>query len=335
MIKFDPTSNKPKYQQLIDSIVDAIDSGNFERGKQLPSINVVASEFGMARMTVTKAYDELRERGLITSHHGKGFYVASTDTRSNLNVFILMDALTPYKEILLDNILEHLGEGVTHTLFFHYHDINLFENLINDNLGKYNHYIILPHFNKSVSGILSKIPKDKLLVLDIDVKEFGSDSAILFQNFESNIYQGLSECYAKIKKYKAINLVLSSKSFQYTPNGIIKGFTKFCADNELNHDIIPDLEEELDIKENEAYIVFREFDLIKMINWCTKKQWKFGREVGVISYDDTPLKEIISEGISVISNDFALMGERAAKMILEKTKGRYSNDYYFIDRNSL
>ncbi len=335
MIQFDPTSNKPKYQQLIDSIVDAIDSGNFERGKQLPSINVVASEFGMARMTVTKAYDELRERGLITSHHGKGFYVASTDTRSNLNVFILMDALTPYKEILLDNILEHLGEGVTHTLFFHYHDINLFENLINDNLGKYNHYIILPHFNKSVSGILSKIPKDKLLVLDIDVKEFGSDSAILFQNFESNIYQGLSECYAKIKKYKAINLVLSSKSFQYTPNGIIKGFTKFCADNELNHDIIPDLEEELDIKENEAYIVFREFDLIKMINWCTKKQWKFGREVGVISYDDTPLKEIISEGISVISNDFALMGERAAKMILEKTKGRYSNDYYFIDRNSL
>jgi DNA-binding GntR family transcriptional regulator len=106
MIQFDPTSNKPKYQQLIDSIVDAIDSGNFERGKQLPSINVVASEFGMARMTVTKAYDELRERGLITSHHGKGFYVASTDTRSNLNVFILMDALTPYKEILLDNILE-------------------------------------------------------------------------------------------------------------------------------------------------------------------------------------------------------------------------------------
>ena len=72
-----------------------------------------------------------------------------------------------------------------------------------------------------------------------------------------------------------------------------------------------------------------------MINWCTKKQWKLGREIGVISYDDTPLKEIISQGISVISNDSALMGQRAAKMILEKTKGRYSNDYYFIDRNSL
>ncbi|MEY2895537.1 MAG: hypothetical protein RIS42_1256, partial [Bacteroidota bacterium] len=60
MISFDPNNNKPKYQQLIDSIVDAIDSGKFDRGKQLPSINVVANEFGMARMTVTKAYDELR-----------------------------------------------------------------------------------------------------------------------------------------------------------------------------------------------------------------------------------------------------------------------------------
>ena len=335
MITFDPSNNKPKYQQLIDSIVDAIDSGKFDRGKQLPSINVVASEFGMARMTVTKAYDELRERGLITSHHGKGFYVASTDTRSALNVFILMDALTPYKEILLENILENLGQGVSHTLFFHYHDIQLFENLINDNVGKYNHYIILPHFNKSVSGILSKIPKDKLLILDIDVKEFGPDAAILFQDFESNIYQGLTECLTKLKKYDSLNLVLSSKSFQYTPNGIINGFTRFCTDHSISHDIIPDLEEDVDIVEKQAYIVFREFDLIKMINWCTKRNWKFGTDIGVISYDDTPLKEIISEGISVISNDFALMGKRAAQMILEKSKGRYPNDYYFIDRNSL
>ncbi len=335
MITFDPNSNKPKYQQLIDSIVDAIDSGLFERGKQLPSINVVANEFSMARMTVTKAYDELRERGLISSHHGKGFYVASTDTRSALNVFILMDALTPYKEILLDNILENLGQRVTHTLFFHYHDIQLFESLINDNVSKYNHYIILPHFNKSVSGILSKIPKDKLLILDIDVKEFGPDATILYQNFETNIFNGLTECLVNIKKYKSLNLVLSSKSFQYTPNGIINGFTRFCSANEIPYDIIPDLEEDIDIQENQAYIVFREFDLIKMINWCTKKQWKFGREIGVISYDDTPLKEIISEGISVISNDFALMGRRAAAMILEKSKGRFPNDYYFIDRNSL
>lgn len=62
MIQFDANSSKPKYLQLIEGIIDAIDSGTLARGEQLPSINVVANEFGMARMTVTKAYDELRER---------------------------------------------------------------------------------------------------------------------------------------------------------------------------------------------------------------------------------------------------------------------------------
>jgi DNA-binding transcriptional regulator YhcF (GntR family) len=335
MIQFDPNSIKPKYQQLIDEIIKAIDVGKLERGKQLPSINFVANEFKMARMTVTKAYDELRERGLISSHHGKGFYVTSTDTRSAMHVFILMDAMTPYKEILLESLLENLGQDVTHALFFHHHDIKLFETLINDNLGKFNHYIVLPHFNISVAKTLAQIPREKLLVLDIDVKEFGSDYSILYQNFEENIINGLTECISQIRKYKILNLVLSSKSFQYTPQGIINGFTAFCETNKINYDIISDLEEAYDIAENNAYIVFREFDLIKMINWCTKNGWKFGSEIGVISYDDTPLKEIISEGVSVISNDFSLMGKRAAEMIIQKEKGRYSNEYYFIDRKSI
>mgnify|MGYP000611941216 FL=1 len=335
MIYFDPSSSKPKYQQLIDGIIDGINSGLLEHGKQLPSINKVASEFNMARMTVTKAYDDLREKGLISSHHGKGFYVSSTNTKNALRVFILMDALTPYKEILYDSIIQHLGEDVSHNLFFHYHDIELFEELITNNLGKYNHYIILPHFNKSVARIVSKIPKDKLLVLDINVKEFSDDYSILYQNFESNIYQGLTACLDKVKKYQQINLLLSSKSFQYTPDGIIQGFTQFCSENNLEFDIIPDLDDDYELQVNQAYIVFREYDLIKMINWTTKNKLKVGNDIGIISYDDTPLKEIIAEGISVISNDFKKMGERAAEMIINREKGRESNEFYFIDRGSL
>ena len=335
MIYFDPNSSKPKYQQLIDGIIDGINSGILEHGKQLPSINKVASEFNMARMTVTKAHDDLREKGLISSHHGKGFYVSSTNTKNALRVFILMDALTPYKEILYDSIIQHLGEDVSHNLFFQYHDIELFEELITNNLGKYNHYIILPHFNKSVARIVSKIPKDKLLVLDINVKEFSDDYSILYQNFESNIYQGLTTSLEKVKRYQQINLVLSSKSFQYTPDGIIQGFTHLCTENELEFDIIPDLDDDYELQVNQAYIVFREYDLIKMINWTTKNKLKVGKDIGIISYDDTPLKEIIAEGISVISNDFKKMGERAAEMIINREKGRESNEFYFIDRGSL
>ena len=39
--------------------------------------------------------------------------------------------------------------------------------------------------------------------------------------------------------------------------------------------------------------------------------------------------------ISVISNDFKKMGERASEMIINREKGRESNEFYFIDRGSL
>lgn len=331
----DSQSSKPKYQQLIEYIIDSIESGKLDRGQQLPSINEVAQNFGMARMTVTKAYDELRERGLVTSHHGKGFYVNSTDTRSQMNIFVLFDALTPYKEILYDAIVEGLGEDVNVNIFFHHHNIKVFENLILNNLGHYNFYVVMPHFNQDVSEILKQIPKEKLLLLDIDVPSFGEDFALLYQDFEHNVYQGLSEAQSLVQKYQTLSLVLSSKSFQYTPVGIINGFKKYCLENQIPFEIIPDLEEEEHLQKDHAYLVFRENDLVRFINWSNKKGWKLGKDIGLISYDDTPIKEILAEGISVISNDFQAMGKRAAEMILTKQRGRIVNQCSFIKRKSL
>lgn len=95
------------------------------------------------------------------------------------------------------------------------------------------------------------------------------------------------------------------------------------------------MEEEEHLQKDHAYLVFRENDLVRFINWSNKKSWKLGRDIGLISYDDTPIKEILAEGISVISNDFHQMGLRAAEMITERQKGRFINYCSFIKRNSL
>lgn len=335
IINFSANSVKPKYQQLIEYIITAIEDGTLVRAQRLPSINEVSESSGMARMTVAKAYDELRALGLVTSHHGKGFYVSSTDTRNQLNIFVLFDALTPYKEILYDNLIENLGEAISVNMFFHHHNLKVFENLILNNLGNYNFYVVMPHFKEDVSKILQNIPKEKLLILDIDTPKLGDDYAILYQDFEKNIYQGLSDALLLIKKYQTLSLVLSSKNFQYTPIGIINGFEKFCQENRISYEIISNLEAEEHLQKDHAYLVFRENDLVRFINWSNKKGWKLGEDIGLISYDDTPIKEILAEGISVISNDFALMGKRAAAMILSREKGRIVNNSQFIERKSL
>jgi DNA-binding transcriptional regulator YhcF (GntR family) len=334
-ITFSSNSSKPKFQQLIEYIVNSIEDGELVRGQKLPSINEVSANSGIARMTVAKAYDELREMGLVSSHHGKGFYVASTDTRNQLNIFVLFDALTPYKEILYDNLIAGLGEDVNVNIFFHHHNLKVFENLLMNNIGSYNYYVVMPHFNVDTSKLLQEIPKEKLLILDIDAPKLGNDYAILYQDFEKNIYSGLTKATSLIKKYKTLSLVLSSKNFQYTPVGIINGFEKYCKEQAISYEVISNLEEEEHLQKDHAYLVFRENDLVRFINWSYKKNWKLGEDIGLISYDDTPIKEILAEGISVISNDFALMGKRAAEMILTREKGRFVNESRFIERKSL
>lgn len=330
-----PKSSKPKYQQLIDFVVSSIERGTLTRGEQLPSINEVANKFNMARMTVTKAYYDLQEKGLIVSHHGKGFYVTSTDTRNQLNIFVLFDSLTPYKEVMYDALVNGLGEQVSVTISFHNHNLSVLENLVLNNLGHYNYFVIIPHFNQDISKILAQIPKEKLLILDIDAPTLSNDYAIICQDFMQNIYHGLSQAIEDIQKYKTLSLVLSSKSFQYTPEGIIQGFEKFCEEYQIPYEVIPNFEDEQQLEENHAYFVFRESDLVRFVNWTNKKEWKLGKHIGLLSYDDTPIKALLAEGISVISNNFELMGTRAAQMILNHEKGRIFNESNYIKRKSL
>ena len=58
-----------------------------------------------------------------------------------------------------------------------------------------------------------------------------------------------------------------------------------------------------------------------------------GQDVGIVSYNDTPLKELL--GITVISTDFKTMGETAAYMILKDKRERVKNAFRFIDRHSV
>jgi GntR family transcriptional regulator len=55
----------PLYQQLRDRIVEAIASGALRRGDSLPATRQLAADLGINMHTVNKAYDLLRQEGLI------------------------------------------------------------------------------------------------------------------------------------------------------------------------------------------------------------------------------------------------------------------------------
>ena len=82
-------------------------------------------------------------------------------------------------------------------------------------------------------------------------------------------------------------------------------------------------------------MVIEETDLVNLIKSCQTKKLTIGKDIGIISYNETLLKEILLDGITVISTDHQLMGETAAKLILENRKEKVKNPFTFIKRKSL
>ncbi len=78
-----------------------------------------------------------------------------------------------------------------------------------------------------------------------------------------------------------------------------------------------------------------ENDLVFLIEKILTTKMKVGKHVGVISYNETPLKKLILNGITTISTDFQMMGEKAVQLILERSNEHVEIPFYLRLRASL
>jgi len=69
-------SDRPAYQQIIDQVKQRIASGDWEPGRELPSIRGLALEIGVSVITVRRAYMELERERIIDTRQGLGSFVS-------------------------------------------------------------------------------------------------------------------------------------------------------------------------------------------------------------------------------------------------------------------
>lgn len=334
LIKIDARSREPKYQQILNNVISSIENGKLNHGQQLPSISELAGWQNIAKVTVAKAYEDLRKRGVIQARHGKGFYVTNTQVRGALNIFVLFDTLNAYKETLYYAMKAGLPGDARLSLFFHHYDRNLFDSLIGNNLNNYNYFVIMPHFNEDVSEVINRIPKDKLIIIDKAAEQVTGNYAAIYQDFENDIYAALDSCPDLLAKYKKLTLVLSKGQFQFVPDGIVSGFRRFGNTNQIECAVTERLNAQA-IRKGEAYLLFSDRDLIEFIKHVHTGGWQLGKDVGLISYDDTPMKEILEGGITVVSTDFEYMGRTLSTMVRERQIAKIANPFSLIRRRSL
>lgn len=301
-------SNVLKFQQLIDAILDSISRNQLKAGDMLPSVNQIMQECRLSRDTVFKAYSELKKQGVVESVPNRGYFV----TKNRTKVFLFLDTFKAYKEVLYGSFLKQLPKNITVDLQFHHYNINVFEKIINESLGKYSCYIVMNFDHSRVPEIIGKIPNEQLLIIDWKIHASPEQSTV-YQDFGNSVYSCLSKKIDRISEYK--ELTFYYPPFTYHPKDSIEYFKKFCNHYKLNYSIIYD-PEKFRIKKGGLYFLVSDRTLATFLDQCTEKGFEPGHEVGVISYNETPMKKYVKNGITVISTDFELMGQKAAEFVV-------------------
>jgi DNA-binding transcriptional regulator YhcF (GntR family) len=320
-----------KHDQLVQGVINAIDEKLLSRGDALPSVNKMAAEFGFARETIVKGYRDLKERGIIEAHNRLGYYVANEDTGQKLKVALLMFAFDTFQKVFFNSFRDALGENVQLDVFFHHSNIEVFETILGHIRGRYGMYVISPMPHPRTAGLLQQIPTSKFLMFD-RFEPMEGDFSYVAQEFEESTYRAFCEMAENIRKFDEFLFYYHPATD--IPIEILRSFKKFLKEKNIRGEARKGYKIGT-VEKGKAYFVIDNMDLFALIKDCKSKGYVVGKDVGILSHNDEPMKEIIADGITTYSTDFAKMGEKAAHFVLVREKIQEILPTVLIKRNSL
>lgn len=288
----------------------------------------------MPEIRLKEAIDFLKT-GIIKAVPRRGYFIKNIEFLQTLKIFLLFNKRSSHKKTIYDSFVQSLVENALVDFYIYNNDFLLFKRLLSSKKDDYSHYVIIPHFIEDGANaleIINTIPKEKLLLMDKLIPGLTGEYAAAYENFEWDIYNDLNEALDELAKYHTLKIIFPENS--YYPPEIIKGFRNFCQYHAFFYKIISDIVEE-PINKGEVFINVMEVDLVTLIDRIMLLDFKIGEQVGIISYNETPLKKVIQNGITTISTDFHQMGLIAAELILGNSRAQVPVPFKLTLRPSL
>src|SRR5690606_19422521 len=242
--------------------------------------------FSIARGSIFKAYNELRTAGVIDSIPGKGYFVINTRQSNKKNIFLLMSTYNPYREVFYNAFIGRLKNQASVDIYFHHHNIGVFETLIQNHSLHYNTFVIMPEIHRQTAEILKRLDQRSLYILDTGLKEFGELYPGVCQNYEKDIYTFFVSITERLGQYKRIVLLFSGNMRNYD---VIKGFEGFFGRNLQFEALVVRDTVSFIPQRGDLCLVMDDTDLVRLILHAKEQGWNLGKELGIISYHETPL----------------------------------------------
>ncbi len=258
--------------------------------------------------------------------------------KTDLKVLLIFNKLSDFRNEIYDGFLSQTDGKASVDLYIHSisnYNSRHFEEVIHEKMDTYDYFAIMlhaTHLNEDILKTVNSIPKEKLLILDKRNEFIRGRYACVYQDFEADIYEALLKAKHLITKYKTLNFVIQEKYFYSL--AIMEGVTHFAVENNLKYNIYTEVNDEI-IRKNEAYLVLSERFLSEILKQCQAQNFKIGLDIGILSYNEMPVKEVLSGGITVVTTDHYQLGKTAAYLILNGKKEHIRNPFLFIQRNSL
>nr|WP_067058548.1 GntR family transcriptional regulator [Mucilaginibacter sp. L294] len=335
LIKLDEYSATPKYLQIYNAIIQAIESKLIEKDEMLPSINDLSIGLEVSRNTIERSYKELKKFGVISSVNGKGYFVTNTTFNQQIKVLLLFNKLSSHKKIIYDAFATRLGNSAAIDFYIYNNDFNFFKKILTEKIIHYSKVVLVPHFIEediNAYELINSLPKEKLVLMDKLIPGIEGSFGAVYENFEHDIFHALTQLIEPLSKYNTIKIIFPDNSY-YSKN-ILTGFLNFCATYTFNYEVISDIETEK-LEKGTAYINLMENDLVTLVERIIKENLVIAKDIGVISYNETPIKRIIMNGITTISTNFTLMGKIAADIVLNNSFDHIPVPFKVILRKSL
>ncbi|HKI88675.1 MAG TPA: substrate-binding domain-containing protein, partial [Draconibacterium sp.] len=231
---------------------------------------------------------------------------------------------------LYNSLINTLKGKANVEVYFHHFNFKVFKNLILESIGNYTSYVIMPASFDNTSQLISKLPKERVYILDrlkTDLKNY----PVVYQHFEQDFYDALKQGEELLKKYRKLVFVNPGGK---EPEQRVQGFVRFCRERDYSYDLLISLD---GIRPGlyEAYFLISDRDLVEMVKIAKDYKYKLGKKFGIVSFNDTMLKEVVAGGITTISTDFVEMGKTLANMVLKRRNLQIRNPSKLIIRNSL
>lgn len=324
-------NREKRYKQIVHFVEDHIRSGEYHVGDRIPSVNAWAIRFGISRSSIFLAMNELKSRGLIEVEPSIGYFVASSEVKIQEKVLLLFNEFTAFKEDLYNAFIEAVGDDVTTDIVFHNYNRTVFETLLRKAREKYTTYVVMPGKFDGLTKALQDLP-GRVILLDHCHPELKGQFPFIGQDFAEDSYQALCQGFKKIRKYKTIILVQREEGIE--PDERFFGIRRFCREYGFEPKKVDTVNEEL-LEKGALYITATDRELVNILKKAQTQNLTLGKDIGVVSYNETPMKEVLCGGITTLSTDFKQMGKTLASMVRNKKMETISNPCTLIIRGSI